>query len=185
MSPYPASEETSAGRKKRGQHRGYQAAVERRKFVMSTAILFALIVAFMFVTACGGGKDASVPKDIPVATIFYQWFGYEHNAEKGWPATGGLGTFHWNDIINDQLITGFVANEPEIGYYASDADDTIAWQLQKMEDAGIDTIIVSWWAGEMPTWMAPMTGTSNSGPMTPSSACWIMSRRRIWTSRLP
>ena len=85
------------------------------------------------------------PKNIPVATIFYQWFGYEHNARNNWPATGGLGTFHWNDIVDNQLITGFVSNRPEIGYYASDSEVAIAWQLRKMEEAGIDTIIVSWW----------------------------------------
>ena len=85
------------------------------------------------------------PKNVPVATILYQWFGYSHDRENNWPADGGLGTFHWNDIVDNQLVTGFVPNRPEIGYYASDSDDTIAWQLRKMEEAGVDTIIVSWW----------------------------------------
>ena len=88
---------------------------------------------------------ASNAKDVPVAAIFYQWYGYEHDHLNNWPATGGLGTFHWNDIVADQLITGFVLNRPEIGHYPSDDDETIAWQLKKMEEAGIDTIIVSWW----------------------------------------
>ena len=86
---------------------------------------------------------ASNAKDVPVAAIFYQWYGYEHDHLNNWPATGGLGTFHWNDIVADQLITGFVLNRPEIGHYPSDDDETIAWQLKKMEEAGIDTIIVS------------------------------------------
>ena len=86
------------------------------------------------------------PRNIPVASIYHLWFGYDHDREAGWPAVGGLGSFHWNDIVNDKLITGFVANQPEIGYYASDSEETIAWQLQKMQEAGIDTIIVSWWS---------------------------------------
>ena len=108
------------------------------------------LAALLLTAACGGttgeGESYTVNSmSVPVATIFYQWFGYAHDAQSGWPAEGGLGTFHWNDIINNQLITGFVANRPEIGYYASDDDNTIAWQLQKMEEAEIDTIIVSWW----------------------------------------
>ena len=76
-------------------------------------------------------KELTAPKDIPVATIFYQWFGYAHGGNE-WPCEGGLGTFHWNDILDNQLITGFVVNRPEIDHYCSDADETISWQLQKM-----------------------------------------------------
>ncbi len=108
-------------------------------------ILTALTACLVLATAGCSKETPQTAENIPIAALFYQWFGYEHDRESGWPATGGLGTFHWNDIVNDQLITGFVANRPEIGYYASDNDDTIAWQLDRMEEAGIDTIIVSWW----------------------------------------
>ena len=118
---------------------------------VALAGVVALAVVGAWLAIVPGGVGSSVkPKNVPVATIFYQWFGYEHDRENGWPATGGLGTFHWNDIVFDQLITGFVANRPEIGHYASDDDETIAWQLRKMEEAGINTIIVSWWGwGDM------------------------------------
>ena len=113
-----------------------------------------MIVALALASAAGlwlnraggfGAEPRQASADIPVATIFYQWYGYEHDHLNNWPATGGLGTFHWNDIVADQLITGFVLNRPEIGHYPSDDDETIAWQLRKMGEAGIDTIIVSWW----------------------------------------
>ena len=112
--------------------------------------LAALAALVMAVAACQdapgqAGSLTSSPRSVPVAAIFYQWFGYEHDAQNNWPSKGGLQTFHWNDIIDNDLITGFVANRPEIGYYASDDDETIAWQLHKMNEAGIDTIIVSWW----------------------------------------
>ncbi len=89
--------------------------------------------------------EPSEPRDIAVATVLYQWFGYEHNPRRGWPGTGGLGTFHWNDIVFNQLPTGFVANRPAKGYYASDDEAVIARQLEEMAESGIDTIIVSWW----------------------------------------
>ena len=112
--------------------------------------LAALAILVLTATACVDALEqaephTSSPKGVPVAAIFYQWFGYEHDAQNDWPSKGGLGTFHWNDIINSDLITGLVVNRPDIGYYASDDDETIAWQLQKINEAGIDTIIVSWW----------------------------------------
>ncbi len=94
--------------------------------------LAALAVVLVVAMACGSapGEEephTSSPKSVPVATIFYQWYGYEHDAQSDWPSTGGLQTFHWNDIIDNDLITGFVINRPEIGHYASDDDETIAW----------------------------------------------------------
>lgn len=97
-----------------------------------------------------GRRGMTNPSDIPVATILYQWFGYEHDRENGWPSKEGPGTFHWNDIVFDELITGFVVNRPEIGYYSSDDPSVVAWQLEQMKRAGINTIIVSWWGwGDM------------------------------------
>ena len=111
-------------------------------------VLFAVtalagIGAWLSLTPDGAGSSVD-PRKVPVATVLYQWYGYAHERENDWPSVGGLGSFHWNDVIGNELITGFVANRPEIGYYASD-DETIAWQLREMEEAGIDTIIVSWW----------------------------------------
>ena len=109
-------------------------------------VLLAASVAGLWLNAVGRQQVlASNSKDVPVAAIFYQWFGYEHDHRNNWPATGGLGTSHWNDVVFDQQITGFTVNRPAIGPYPSDDDETIAWQLRNMGEAGIDTIIVSWW----------------------------------------
>jgi hypothetical protein len=60
--------------------------------------------------------------------------------------TGGLGTSHWNTTVGGVLqpLT-IVKDKPDIGYYASDSNITLAWQLSNMQKAGISVIIVSWW----------------------------------------
>ncbi len=89
--------------------------------------------AWLSVARIEDQEVVSAPRKVPVATVLYQWYGYAHDRDNGWPANGGLGTFHWNDVVDRQLITGFVANRPdEIGYYASDNDATISWQLEQM-----------------------------------------------------
>ena len=40
--------------------------------------------------------------------------------------------------------TGFTTTWPEIGWYASQDLETIAWQLEQMQRAGINTVIISW-----------------------------------------
>ena len=114
---------------------------------VALVLVAAIAAAGAWLAVSGGDGEVVVsePRKTPVAAVFYQWFGYAHDRDNGWPAIGGHGTFHWNDIVFDELITGFVANKPAIGYYASDSDETIAWQLEQMGRAGIDTIIVSWW----------------------------------------
>ena len=119
--------------------------MNRKVGAVALVLLVALTVAGAWLSIGRAGEDPAHPAETPVATVLYQWFGYAHDRDNGWPATGGLGTFHWNDIVFDELITGFVVNQPEIGYYASDNDETISWQLEQMGRAGIDTIIVSWW----------------------------------------
>lgn len=54
--------------------------------------------------------------------------------------TGGLRTSHWNDSAS-----GIVKDAPDIGFYASDNNNTLVWQLSEMKDAGISWILVSWW----------------------------------------
>ena len=55
-------------------------------------ILLAASVAGLWLNAVGRQQVlASNSKDVPVAAIFYQWFGYEHDHRNNWPATGGPG----------------------------------------------------------------------------------------------
>ncbi len=74
---------------------------------------------------------------IPVGTVLYLWYGMN---ETSWKWTGGLGTSHWNDTNQ-----GIVVDTPDIGYYASLDNNTLAWQLSNMKSAGISVIIASWW----------------------------------------
>ncbi len=74
---------------------------------------------------------------IPVGAFLYEWYGFNETSGK-W--TGGLGTSHWNDSAH-----GIVKDVPAIGFYASDSNATLAWQLSNMQKAGISVIVVSWW----------------------------------------
>jgi hypothetical protein len=74
---------------------------------------------------------------IPVGAVLYLWYGYNNNTGT-W--TGGNGTSHWNDSP-----LGKAVDKPSIGWYASDNNATLAWQLANMQKAGISVIVVSWW----------------------------------------
>lgn len=74
---------------------------------------------------------------IPVGAFLYEWYGY-NNGTGTW--TGGPGTSHWND--GNQ---GVVVDEPAIGYYASLDNNTLAWQLSNMNQAGVSVLVLSWW----------------------------------------
>ncbi len=79
---------------------------------------------------------SSTSGNVTVGTFLYLWYGFDQNSMK-W--TGGLGTSHWN------TTDGTVVDEPSIGYYASDSNVTLAWQMSNMKAAGISLIVVSWW----------------------------------------
>ena len=81
-----------------------------------------------------------------VGAFLYLWYGFNQTSMK-W--TGGLGTSHWN------TTDGTVVDEPSIGYYPSDSNATLAWQLSNMKTAGITAIAVSWWG--------PGNNTTQSG----------------------
>ena len=100
-----------------------------------------------------GGKDGeaavSERQDIPIATLIYLDSGFD--PENAYEPTGGLGTWRWNYYGGDPesekgqfFFTGFVSTWPEIGFYASQARETIDWQLDQMERAGINTVVLSW-----------------------------------------
>ena len=90
--------------------------------------------------------------DIPLATLLYIGFGLKWNEkmtgdEPRWvpklPEVSGLGTRGWN-VIGDTFYEGLTFGQSEIGWYASDDEATIAWQLDQMQRAGIRVIYISW-----------------------------------------
>lgn len=87
--------------------------------------------------SCSTPSGVSQPTTVAtVGTFLYLWYGFNQTDMK-W--TGGLGSSHWN------TTDGTVVDRPSIGYYASDSNATLAWQLSNMKAAGISAIIVSWW----------------------------------------
>ena len=79
--------------------------------------------------------------NIPLATLLYLGFGFD---KYNYEPVGGLGSRGWNSIQGDALYEGLVISRPEIGWYASKNLETIAWQLEQMQRAGISVIFLSW-----------------------------------------
>ena len=75
---------------------------------------------------------------VPLGVVFGGWYGHD-------PVTGvckgGLGTTHWNDSPD----TGGVVYTPALGYYCSADATVVAWQLERMQEAGIGVVFYSWW----------------------------------------
>ena len=101
-----------------------------------------IAVVMLLAAACGDTveKEPS-PNDFPLATLWYSWFGFD--LETG-ESIGGLKSSHWNTDAGSYGSRVGVTDEPEYGYYASDDSAVIAQQLADMEEAGINTIFVSW-----------------------------------------
>ena len=114
------------------------------------AVLVALFaIAGLVWGACNGEavKEEIVTRDVPVAALLYVGHGFQQTYPH--EATGGRGTTGWNVYgppgVDDPFPwTGFTTTWPEIGWYASKDPDTVAWQINQMRKAGIDTIIISW-----------------------------------------
>ena len=110
----------------------------------------ALAALVLAATGCGDAmteEESYTPNDVPIATLFYPTHGFQ----QAYPheATGGRGTTAWNlygpiGADNPFPWSGFTTTWPEIGWYASKDEDTIAWQISQMQRAGIDTVIISW-----------------------------------------
>ncbi len=75
---------------------------------------------------------------IRVCSILYVWYGFNTTSLK-W--TGGLGTSHWNQT--GSLSSTIVKDTPYFGFYSSMAE--IPEQLQLMQQAGLNCVIISWW----------------------------------------
>ena len=117
--------------------------------------LAALAVAITATMSCAGTAAETqdmkepryTPNDVPIATLFYVGHGFQQAYPYG--ATGGRGTTGWNaygppGTADPFPWMGFTTTWPEIGWYASKDVETVAWQIEQMRRAGIDTIIISW-----------------------------------------
>ena len=118
----------------------YPIAIQKfrlRARVIWAVLILIIIVASALAYAFVFYQPPTQAETVPVGAVLYEWYGFNETSMK-W--TGGLGTSHWNDSAD-----GIVKDEPDIGFYASDNNNTLAWQLSEMKDAGISWILVSWW----------------------------------------
>ena len=83
------------------------------------------------------GAGALAASELPLAAVFAPWYGYDAAGQ----CKGGMGAYHWN---NDPNMAG-VVDQPEPGFYCSADPALIRWQLDQLEDAGIQALFVSWW----------------------------------------
>ena len=101
----------------------------------------------MWLAAVAGDGEEAMPVEIPIATLLYVDSGHEsYDAAEPYRPSGGLGTWRWNLVGGDPpyFFTGFTSTWPEIGFYKSQDEATIAWQLDQMQRAGINTVVISW-----------------------------------------
>lgn len=126
-----------------------------KTWLVLTSLLACLLLAVIGCSETAPGPTPThtqepvqyAPNDAPIATLFYPTHGFQQTPP--YEATGGRGTTHWNlygPPGADQPFpwTGFTTTWPEIGWYASKDIETIKWQVEQMQRAGIDTIIISW-----------------------------------------
>ncbi len=76
--------------------------------------------------------------EITLAAVYAPWYGYDSTTGQ---CQRGLGSYHWN---NNPDMSG-VLDVPERGYYCSSSAEVIEWQLDALERAGVQTLLVSWW----------------------------------------
>ena len=105
--------------------------------VLSASIFVDVVIKESWTPSAVTGSTTQVVRDVPVGAVLYLWYGYNFTSGT-W--TGGLGTSHWNDSS-----FGIVVDRPAIGYYASDDNATLAWQLSEIRSSGISWILASWW----------------------------------------
>src|SRR5205807_2764960 len=121
----------------------------------------------------------------PVGTYLYLWYGYNLTSHE-W--TGGNGTSHWNDGTN------IVVDIPEYGicktvnvntcYYASDNNNTLAWQLSNIQQAGIKVIVVPWWGTGNTTQSTSPTLDAAVNNATLNLFKYLESTQNLWSFKI-
>ncbi len=83
--------------------------------------------------------DRTYEEDKRVMTFYYPWYktmSYSHTWE------------HWEDVDEEAQEIGDSTHFPEIGVYDSNDPDLVARHMEEIKEAGIDTLIISWWGDE-------------------------------------
>lgn len=111
-------------------------------------IALGLLPALGLIACATAPAPRATPTVLPIlsghrlATLWYPWFGFDLDTGE---SVGGLGSSHWNTDAGSYGSRVGITDEPEWGFYASDDPAIIAEQLDAMKQAGIDTILASWW----------------------------------------
>jgi hypothetical protein len=74
--------------------------------------------------------SAASTAKVKVGIYYYVWYGN---------GSTGLDTPHWNDSFNK------VVDTPDMGFYDSNSNVTLCYQLNQMIDINIDFVLISWW----------------------------------------
>ncbi len=98
---------------------------------------------FLVFSAGCAQEPAAISVEVSLGTVYYLGYGWDVSGPP-WDPIGGLGSQGWNDITGNTLWSGFVTTRPEIGFYPSGDIQTIAWQLQKMQEAGIQFVLIAY-----------------------------------------
>jgi hypothetical protein len=111
--------------------------------VLAILVLAIILLASFAITIIQSSNMVStITQNVPVGTFLYLWYGFNTTSLK-W--TGGLGTSHWNDSEGNVVMDTPDVTIDGTHFYPSLNNDTLAWQLSNMQQAGISIIIVSWW----------------------------------------
>ena len=107
------------------------------------------LAAAVALAAAGCGETATereqyVPSDVPIAVQFTPHYGF--TGAPDYKPLGGVGTWGWNIIggTPPHLFMGFTPTWSEVGLYSSHDLEVIAWQLEQIQKAGANTLIIGW-----------------------------------------
>ena len=113
-----------------------------KRMIAATVVVGVISLAAVACDWTTAGNELNTANDVPLAALMYLWFGFDLNTGE---SIGGLKSSHWNTDSGNFGSRVGVTDEPEYGFYASDAASVIAQQLADMEEAGISVILMSWW----------------------------------------
>ncbi|MCX6000877.1 MAG: hypothetical protein NTU41_15210, partial [Chloroflexi bacterium] len=78
------------------------------------------------------------PAQVPLAAMFLSWYGFDTATGD---CIGGIKSLHWNNTPN----TAGVVDTPAVGFYCSNDPKVVSWQIDQLQQAGIQVLFISWW----------------------------------------
>jgi hypothetical protein len=105
--------------------------MKRVSLILFFILVFSLFTFFSTSEASANDSNTNDWNNHPVhvGVLYYPWY-----------QPGGNGTGHWSNITEWKVV-----DIPVLGYYSTQNLSTLKTQLDWMSDAGIDTILISWW----------------------------------------